>query len=104
MYNTVQMVTFPYGVTMNGMPMYQFNKTEIVNKANEGYAILVLGGYYADADSDGCTNYDEASGACAGPAFNNTWTNPTLADTDHDGVPDGVERTNGTNPADPASH
>jgi hypothetical protein len=48
-----------------------------------------------DHDGDGLSKHDELF---------KTHTNPFLADTDFDGVNDGTEVTNGTNPLNPLSH
>ncbi|MDT5106782.1 MAG: large repetitive protein [Mycobacterium sp.] len=48
-----------------------------------------------DRDNDGLSKHDEL--------FKHH-TNPFLADTDFDGVLDGKEITNGTNPLNPLSH
>jgi hypothetical protein len=48
-----------------------------------------------DHDGDGLSKRDELF---------KTHTNPFLADTDFDGVNDGTEVTNGTNPLNPLSH
>ncbi|MEK7950842.1 sulfatase-like hydrolase/transferase [Luteolibacter soli] len=55
-----------------------------------------------DADNDGLRDAVETNtGVYVSPS--NTGTNPQVADTDGDSLPDGMELTLGTNPVDPAS-
>ncbi len=55
-----------------------------------------------DQDNDGLTNAQENAGADGNPGSGDE-TNPTVADTDGDGINDGTEVTNVSNPLDPCS-
>jgi len=53
-----------------------------------------------DDDNDGITDGEELDGTAFTPQ---TWTDPLRADSDGDGMMDGMESEAGTNPRDPAS-
>ncbi len=62
---------------------------------------LECGGANDDPDADGLNNYEEFLGSDH-VANTNDWTNPTSADSDNDGMPDGWEYFYGLNPNDPS--
>ncbi len=55
-----------------------------------------------DPDADGLSNYEEFLGPDRAATTNLDWTNPTDADSDDDGMPDGWEYFYGLNPNSPA--
>ncbi|MEZ4890261.1 MAG: hypothetical protein R2779_06770 [Crocinitomicaceae bacterium] len=59
----------------------------------------------ADCDNDGLTNSEETTGVNdpSTPGTPTTTTNPLDPDSDDDGVTDGNEAIDGTNPLDPCS-
>ena len=53
----------------------------------------------ADPDADGLSNYEEFLGPDRAATTNLDWTDPTDADSDNDGMPDGWEYFYGLNPS-----
>ena len=76
----------------DGMPDgFEYCYSSILNAANSTDS-------FADDDSDGLSNLEEYQVAYTWGAAN--FTNPMLADTDQDGMPDGWEASNGLHPVD----
>ena len=76
----------------DGMPDgFEYCYQEVLNPANSSDS-------FSDADSDGLSNLEEYQVAYTWGAAN--FTNPTMADTDQDGMPDGWEASNGLHPTD----
>ena len=55
-----------------------------------------------DTDMDGLPDYKENNDCCSPKDLCNFGTSATNPDSDGDGVPDGTEIANGTDPCDPA--
>jgi len=87
----------------DGVPDVSDNCPLVINPGQENFDHDSMGDACdPDDDNDGILDiYETNTGVYVSPT--NTGTNPLNADTDHDGIPDGVEVANGWNPNDPNS-
>ncbi len=76
---------------------------EFLYESVDGIDVLDNTGADYDPDLDGLSNLREFLGVDAiASGLSNSWSNPGLADTDGDGIPDGWEYEYGLDPVDPA--